>query len=149
MAPTKADSNQQIDLLTSAIASGEYDALAVACTEKDRVSPTLREAGMPVVTFDADAQPDARKFFVNMATYDAVAGAMVDALIAGLGPNPKGKIGIVTSSLEAPNQAEWARRIKVLLKKYPGPGGAARGDARRGPRPGREQGAALVRAEAS
>ena len=28
---------------------------------------------MLVVTYDADAQPDARHFFVNMATYDAVA----------------------------------------------------------------------------
>lgn len=122
--PTKADSNLQIDLLSSAIASGEYDALAVACTEKDRVSPTLRQAkeqGLPVVTYDADAQPDSRDFFVNMATYDAVAKAMVDALIEQLGPEPKGKIGIVTSSLEAPNQSEWAKRIKALLKKdHPG-----------------------------
>ena len=120
IAPTKADSNEQINLLTAAIASGEYNALAVACTEKDRVSPTLRTAGMPVVTFDADAQPAARQFFVNMATYDAVSEALVAELLAGLGANPKGKVAIVTSSLEAPNQAEWAKRIKVLLAKHPG-----------------------------
>lgn len=121
--PTKADSNLQTDLLSSSIASGEYDALAVACTEKDRISPKLREAkglGLPVVTYDADAQADARDFFVNMASYDAVAAAMVDALIGQLGAEPKGKIGIITSSLEAPNQSEWARRVKTLLKKYPG-----------------------------
>lgn len=120
--PTKADSNLQINLLENWIASGDYDCLAVACTEKDRVSPTLkkaREHDLPVVTYDADAQPDARQFFVNMATYDAVAKAMVDALIEQLGPNPKGKVGIVTSSLEAPNQAEWARRIKEYIKKWP------------------------------
>jgi ABC-type sugar transport system substrate-binding protein len=45
---------------------------------------------------------------------------MVDALVAELGPNPKGKVGIVTSSLEAPNQAEWAKRIKSYIKKWPG-----------------------------
>jgi ABC-type sugar transport system substrate-binding protein len=121
--PTKADSNLQIDLLNNWIASGDYDCLAVACTEKDRVSPTLKQArdqGMPVVTYDADAQPEARQFFVNMATYDAVAKAMVDALVEELGPDPKGSVGIVTSSLEAPNQAEWSRRIKEYIKKWPG-----------------------------
>jgi rhamnose transport system substrate-binding protein len=121
--PTKADSNLQIDLLNNWIASGDYDCLAVACTEKDRVSPTLkqaREQGLPVVTYDADAQPEARQFFVNMASYDAVARAMVDALVEELGPNPKGAVGIVTSSLEAPNQAEWSKRIKDYLKKWPG-----------------------------
>jgi ABC-type sugar transport system substrate-binding protein len=121
--PTKADSNEQITLLNNWIASGDYDCLAVACTEKDRVSPTLKQArdqGLPVVTYDADAQPEARLFFVNMATYDAVAKAMVDALVEELGPRPKGKVGIVTSSLEAPNQAEWTRRIKSYITKWPG-----------------------------
>jgi rhamnose transport system substrate-binding protein len=121
--PTQADSNQQIRLLNDFIHSGEYDCLAVACTERDQVSPTLKEArdgGLAVVTYDADSLPEARSFFVNMATYDAVARAMVDALVEQLGPNPKGKVGILTSSLEAPNQSEWARRIKEYIKKWPG-----------------------------
>src|SRR5262249_16503176 len=72
--PTKADRNGQIDLLHHIVNSGEYNCLAVACTERDRVSPTLKEAadqGLPVVTYDADSQPGVRQFFVNMATYDA------------------------------------------------------------------------------
>jgi rhamnose transport system substrate-binding protein len=121
--PTRADSNLQIDLLNGLAASGEYDCLAVACTEKDRVSPALeqaREQGLHVVTYDADSRPEAREYFVNMATYDAVARAMVDALVEQLGDDPKGKVGIVTSSLEAPNQAEWSKRIKSYIKKWPG-----------------------------
>src|SRR5262249_36753764 len=104
-------------------ASGDYDCLAVACTEQDRVSPSLkaaRDQGLPVITYDADARPEARDFFVNMATYDSVAQAMVDALVAELGARPQGKVGIVTSSLEAPNQSEWARRIKKYITKWPG-----------------------------
>ena len=57
--PTKAESNLQIDLLDNWIHSGDYDCFAVACTEKDRVSPTLRAArqqGLPVITYDADSQ---------------------------------------------------------------------------------------------
>jgi ABC-type sugar transport system substrate-binding protein len=122
--PTKAESNLQIGLLTDWIESGEYNCLAVACTERDLVSPTLstaRERGLPVVTYDADAQPEAREFFVNMASYDAVAEAMVEALVEQLGKDPEGKVGILTSSLEAPNQSEWAKRIKAYIrKKYRG-----------------------------
>ncbi len=125
--PAEAKGNLQIDLLNNWIHSGSYDCLAVACSERDQVSPTLqsaREANLSVVTYDADAQPEARQFFVNMATYDAVAEAMVDALAEELvkeqGPNPQGKIGILTSSLQAPNQSEWAKRIKAYVKKkYP------------------------------
>lgn len=122
--PTRAEAQPQIDFLKNWIESGQYDAFAIACSDKE-VTSTLKEArqqGLPVVTYDADAaEPDARQFFVNMATFDAVAEAMVDALLAELGPNPRGKVGILTSLLEAPNQAEWAKRIKVLVpKKAPG-----------------------------
>ena len=72
---------------------------------------------MLVVTYDADTQPDARQFFVNMATYDSVAEAMVDAMAEELGPDAKGKVGLLTSSIQAPNQSEWAKRMKVYVKK--------------------------------
>jgi ABC-type sugar transport system substrate-binding protein len=121
--PTKADANQQIDLLNQWIASGSYDCLAVACNEPRLVAPPLRDArrnNLLVVTYDADTLPDARQFFVNMATYDAVAEAMVDAMAEELGPKGKGKVGILTSSIQAPNQSEWAKRIKAYVKKkYP------------------------------
>jgi ABC-type sugar transport system substrate-binding protein len=121
--PTKADSNLQIDLLNQWVHSGSYDTLAVACNDPDLVAPSLqgaRNKGMQVVTFDADTRPDSRDFFVNMATYDAVAEAMVDAMAEELGPGAKGKVGILTSSIQAPNQAEWAKRIKAYVKKkYP------------------------------
>jgi rhamnose transport system substrate-binding protein len=121
--PTKADSNLQIDLLNQWVNSGEYDSLAVACNDPDLVAPSLQSArgnGMQVVTFDADTRADSRDFFVNMATYDAVAEAMVDAMAEELGPGAKGKVGILTSSIQAPNQAEWAKRMKAYVKKkYP------------------------------
>jgi ABC-type sugar transport system substrate-binding protein len=121
--PTKADANQQIDLLNQWVASGNYDCLAVACNEPRLVAPPLRDArksNLLVVTYDADTLPDARQFFVNMATYDDVAEAMVDAMADDLEPRGTGKVGILTSSIQAPNQSEWARRIKAYTaKKYP------------------------------
>jgi rhamnose transport system substrate-binding protein len=121
--PNEADSEQQSNLLRQWAAVGEYDAIAVACNDPDRVARALlsaKEAGIPVVTYDADARPEARDFFVNMATYDAVAEAMVDAMAEELGPKAEGKVGILTSSVQAPNQSEWAKRIRVYAgKKYP------------------------------
>ncbi|HJT76596.1 MAG TPA: substrate-binding domain-containing protein [Gemmataceae bacterium] len=121
--PTQADSNEQINLLQQWINAGSFDALDVACNDPDLVASALRDArdkGLLVVTYDADTQPDARQFFVNMATYDAVAEAMVDAMADELEPKGTGKVGILTSSIQAPNQSEWAKRIKAYVrKKYP------------------------------
>ena len=119
--PPQADVNAQIELLSNAIASGEYQGIAVACNEPDRIDPVLEQArnrGLPVITFDADAR-SARDFFVNQATYESVAEAMMDALAEQL-PGAAGKVGILTSSIQAPNQSEWAKRMKSYAeKKYP------------------------------
>jgi rhamnose transport system substrate-binding protein len=121
--PTKADAQQQIDLLEQWIASGEFDCIVVACNDPDLVANSLKEAmakGILVITYDADTQPDARKYFVNMALYEDVAYAMVDEMAEQLEPKGEGKVGILTSSIQAPNQSEWAKRIKEYVKKkYP------------------------------
>lgn len=121
--PNKADAGLQIDLLDQWVASDDFDCLAVACNDPDLVAHSLKEArkkGLNVITYDADSQPDARQFFVNQATYDDVAQAMVDALADDLEPRGTGKVAILTSSVQAPNQSQWARRIKAYAKeKYP------------------------------
>lgn len=117
---TKADSNQQIELLEQWTASGSYQAFAVACNDPNRVANALKDAkdkGITVVTYDADCKTEARSYFVNMATYDAVAEEMVEVLAEQLAPKVEGKIGILTSSIEAPNQRQWADRIKAYAKK--------------------------------
>jgi rhamnose transport system substrate-binding protein len=126
--PTQAEASLQKKMLDQWIASQEVDALAVACAQPqpvDRPLKRAREQGLLVVTYDADTVADARQFFVNMATYDAVAQAMVDALAEDLHikKGEKGealKVAILTSSIQAPNQSEWARRIKDYVKSdYP------------------------------
>src|SRR5262249_12730846 len=115
--------SEHINLGEQWVASGAYDCIAVACNDPDLVAGSLknaRKSGIHVVTYDADSQPEGREFFVNMATYDAVAEAMVDAMAQELSGTGAGKVGILTSSIQAPNQAQWARRIKAYAhKKYP------------------------------
>jgi ABC-type sugar transport system substrate-binding protein len=51
------------------------DAIAAACENKQGISTALRKAqskGIKVITYDADALPDAREFFVNQATPQAL-----------------------------------------------------------------------------
>jgi ABC-type sugar transport system substrate-binding protein len=119
--PNTADVNAQIDILSNAVASGEFHAIAVACNEPDRIDPVLKQArdkGLPVITYDADAR-SSRDFFVNQATYEAVAEAMADAMAEQL-PDAAGKVGLLTSFRQAPNQSEWARRLRdYAAKKYP------------------------------
>jgi ABC-type sugar transport system substrate-binding protein len=121
--PSKTDVAEQVRLIRQWAAAGEVDLLCVACNEPDRIAAALKEArgnNIPVITYDADSRPEARDFFVNQATYEAVAERMADAMAAALDPPGKGAVGILTSSTEAPNQAEWARRLKAYVKKkYP------------------------------
>lgn len=120
--PTAADADAQLNVLGQAVSSGEYQGLLVACNDPDRISPALKEArgkDLLVVTFDADAR-DGRQFFVNQADYEAVAKEMVDVCAEHLSPAGKGKVGILTSYVTAPNQSEWARRIrKYAAGRYP------------------------------
>jgi rhamnose transport system substrate-binding protein len=117
-----ADADGQLSLLEQAVASGEYQGLLVACNDPDKVSPALqraRDQKMLVVTFDADASAG-RQFFVNQADYDGVAREMVDVMAEQLKPKGTGKVGILTSYVTAPNQSEWARRMRsYAARRYP------------------------------
>jgi rhamnose transport system substrate-binding protein len=118
--PNKADANAQIDLLNQVIASGEYQCIAIACNDPARVGSVLKRAqkeGLRVVTYDADAD-EGRSFFVNQATYEAVAKDMIEAMAEELEPRGVGKVALLTSSITAPNQSEWAKRMKTYAAKH-------------------------------
>jgi ABC-type sugar transport system substrate-binding protein len=121
--PTKAEATPQIELLNSLVSGRAVDVLCVACSQPGPLAKPLseaREAGIPVITYDADTLPEARDYFVNQATYERVAEMMTDEMADQLSPKGVGEVGILTSSVDAPNQAEWAKRIKAYAaRKYP------------------------------
>jgi rhamnose transport system permease protein len=118
--PTDPDPAKQNEIVETWITQG-VDCIAVSCENKDAVSTVLRKArvaGIKVVTFDADADPDARDFFVNQATPEGIGDTLMDDAAAAL--DGKGDFAIVTSSLTAANQNEWIKYIKArLADKYP------------------------------
>jgi ABC-type sugar transport system substrate-binding protein len=121
--PSETDVTKQISMIDMWASSGEVDCLCVACNDPERIARALQKARnkkMIVITYDADSKPDARDFFVNMATYDSVARMMIDSMAEQLTPKGTGEVGILTSSVQAPNQSEWARRMKAYAaESYP------------------------------
>ncbi|MBV8819080.1 MAG: substrate-binding domain-containing protein, partial [Acidobacteriaceae bacterium] len=77
-----------------------------------------RSRGIHVITWDSDAEPDARDFFINQATPQGIGYTLMDRAAKLLGA--KGEFAIITASLTATNQNEWIHFIQQRLKeKYP------------------------------
>jgi rhamnose transport system permease protein len=71
------------------------------------------------MTWDADAEPDARDFFVNQSTPEGIANTLTAEASRLL--NGKGEFAIITGALSAANQNEWIAYIKRrLADKYTG-----------------------------
>jgi rhamnose transport system substrate-binding protein len=119
--PTETDAAKQNEVVESWITRG-VDVIAVSVENKEAISTVLRKArakGITVVTWDADAEGDARDLFVNQATPQGIAETLLDHTSRLLGG--KGSFAIVTASLTAANQNEWIKHIRQgLATKYTG-----------------------------
>lgn len=115
--PPKDDINEQIRMLEQWINQG-YQCIAVAPNHPSLIAPVLKRAqakGITVLTFDADAD-SGREYFVNQASYDDIAKTLIDTMAEEMGG--RGKVGILTSTLQAPNQSQWARRMKEYRQQH-------------------------------
>jgi len=118
--PTGLDAAKQNELVENWITK-KVDVIAVAVENRGGISSVLRKArtrGIRVLTWDADADPDARDFFVNQATPEGIGNALTDEAARLL--DGKGTFAIITGALSAANQNEWITFIKKRLsEKYP------------------------------
>lgn len=113
--PTSLDAAKQNELVENWI-TRKVDVIAVSVENRAGISTVLRKArarGIRVLTWDADAEPDARDFFVNQATPEGIANTLTDEAARLLGG--KGEFAIVTGALSAANQNEWIRFIRLRL----------------------------------
>jgi rhamnose transport system permease protein len=118
--PTDLDPAKQNEVVEAWITRG-VNAIAVSVENKEAISTVLRKArqrGIKVVTWDADAEKDARDFFVNQATPQGIGYTLTDEAARIMGG--QGEFAIITASLSAANQNEWIKFIRERLKKYPG-----------------------------
>jgi ribose/xylose/arabinose/galactoside ABC-type transport system permease subunit/ABC-type sugar transport system substrate-binding protein len=118
--PTSLDASMQNELVESWITRG-VDAIVVAVANKGSISTVLRKARqhhIAVLTWDADAEKDARDYFLNQATPKAIADTLADEGARLL--NGKGDFAIITGPLSAENQNEWIAYIKArVAERYP------------------------------
>ncbi|MCX8090279.1 MAG: substrate-binding domain-containing protein [Verrucomicrobiae bacterium] len=111
--PTDPDPAKQNEIIENWITLG-VDAIAAACENKEGISTALRKArarGIRVITYDADALPEAREFFVNQATPEGIGNALMDEAARLCGG--EGEFAIITASLTAANMIEWQRCIEA------------------------------------
>ncbi len=118
--PTALDAATQNEMVESWITRG-VDAIAVAVENRASISTVLRKArnrGVTVLTWDADADPDARDYFVNQATPEALGRTLTDEAARLL--DGRGRFAIITGALSAANQNAWIAAIRArLAEKYP------------------------------
>ena len=118
--PTDSNAAKQNEIVENWITLG-VDVITVAAENKEGLSTALRKAqkqGIKVITYDADALPDARSFFVNQATPQGIAWGLLDEAARLCGD--EGEFAIITATLTAGNQREWLKLIdERLAAKYP------------------------------
>lgn len=119
--PTQLDAAKQNEVVEAWITKG-VDVIAVSVENQAGISTVLRKArarGIKVLTWDADAQKDARDFLINQATPQGIGDTLTDEAARIL--NGNGEFSIITASLSAANQNEWIKYIKArLAEKHPG-----------------------------
>lgn len=118
--PTESDPAKQNEIVENWITLG-VDVIAAACENREGISTALRKAqskGIKVITYDADALPDARSLFVNQATPEGIGHGMADEAARLM--NNEGEFAIILATLTAANQREWQKHIEQrVADRYP------------------------------
>ena len=118
--PTDANIDDQIQVIDSYITQG-VNGILFAANDPVAIAPVLRralEAGIYVVGYDANSEPDARQWFVNQAEFNGIGKALIDSLVDQKGEDAS--FGIVTSTFTTPNQARWVSEMWAYATKcYP------------------------------
>ena len=111
--PTDPDPAKQNEIIENWITLG-VDVIAAACENREGISTALRKAqqkGIKVITYDSDALPDSRAFFVNQATPEGIGQTLMDEAARLCGN--EGEFAIITASLTAGNMNEWQKHIEA------------------------------------
>ncbi|MGP6170569.1 rhamnose ABC transporter substrate-binding protein [Microbacterium sp. A204] len=113
--PAESGPEAQVSYINTATQQG-VGALVVSANDPKAICDALdeaRAAGVKVVTFDSDTNPECRDLFVNQATADGIAKVQVDLIAEQIGG--AGEIAIVSSTANATNQNVWIEKMEALL----------------------------------
>jgi rhamnose transport system permease protein len=117
--PTSADPAEQNKIVETWI-TRKVDVISVAVENAGGLSTALkkaRDAGIKVITWDADANKDARDFFCNQATPEGIGDTLLQTASDQMGG--KGRFVVISGSQTAANLNMWRDRIQSRMKDYP------------------------------
>ena len=115
--PTGLDAAKQNEVVEGWITRG-VQAISVSVENAPGISTVLRKArarGIKVMTWDADAEPDARDYFISQATPEDIGNTLVDEAARLIGNS--GQVAIITGALSAANQNLWISFMRQRIAK--------------------------------
>ena len=114
--PDAASPDAQVPFINTAAQQG-VDGLVVSANDPTAICDALneaRDAGVSVVTFDSDTDPECRDLFINQATAEGIAKVQVDMIAEQIGD--AGEIAILSASANATNQNAWIEMMEAELE---------------------------------
>ncbi|MCY3017828.1 MAG: substrate-binding domain-containing protein [Planctomycetota bacterium] len=118
--PTDGSATASADMIDRWVQK-KVDVIAVSPNNPDVLTAAMKKArdkGLHVISWDADATPESREFFVNQATAQNIGYALVDTMAKDIGG--EGEVAIISATAAAANQNEWMKHMKErLAEKYP------------------------------
>lgn len=117
--PTEADAQQQIEFINTAAAQG-VDALLISALDPDATVPALNaaaEAGVSIMAYDSDVNPDARVAFASTPDAVTIGTTMLEML--GSQINYEGQFAVISGAPTATNQNSWIAAMEDALANDP------------------------------
>lgn len=118
--PTEATPDGQVSYINTA-AQQQRSALVVSANDPNAICDALNEAsdaGVKIVTFDSDTNPECRDLFINQADTDGIARVQGDLIAEQIGG--EGEVAILSASANATNQNAWNDAFEeYVASEYP------------------------------
>ena len=118
--PSEGTPTAQVQYIQTAAQQGT-GGLIVSANDPEAICDALdeaRSAGVKVVTFDSDTNPECRDLFINQATAEGIAKVQVDLIAEQIGD--AGQVAILSASANATNQNAWIELMKEdLAENHP------------------------------
>ena len=114
--PAEASPDAQVSYINTLTQQG-VGGIAISANDPKAICDALneaRDAGVKVVTFDSDTNPECRDIFINQATSEGIAKVQVDLIAEQIGD--EGEIAILSATANATNQNTWIDLMKADLE---------------------------------
>lgn len=102
------------------VAQQGADGLIVSANDPEAICDAIgeaRDAGVKVVTFDSDTNPDCRDLYINQATTEGIAAKQLELISEQIGG--AGEIAILSAAANATNQNAWIEAMEAELESNP------------------------------